>query len=149
MILRTDDCEGSYPDLKIKNRTITAVEIHLQQAVIRRLWTSMDDFWTSMDVYGHEWTKNEWTKKTKMDKKGQKWTKIDVFGQKCLWTSIVVFTQKWTKIDAKRRSVDHRRPWTSMDSVYFCPFLCIFVFLCPFFSIDDHRRPKIVHFILI
>ena len=96
MILRTDDCEGSYPDLKIKNRTITAVEIHLQQAVIRRLWTSMDDFWTSMDVYGHEWTKNEWTKK---DKNGQKWTKMDK--NRRLWTkmSVDVYSRLYTKMD--------------------------------------------------
>ena len=53
---------------------MTAVEIHLQQAVIRRLWTSMDDFWTSMDVYGQKWTKK--------DKNGQKWTKMDKIGQK-------------------------------------------------------------------
>ena len=32
----------------------TAVEIHLQQAFIRRLWTSMDDFWTSMDKNGQK-----------------------------------------------------------------------------------------------
>ena len=62
--------------IKLSILLLTAVEIHLQQVVIRRLWTSMDDFWTSMDVYGQKWTKK--------DKNGQKWTKIDVYGR--LWT---------------------------------------------------------------
>ena len=77
----------------------TAVEIHLQQAVIRHLWTSMDDFWTSMDVNGQKWTKK--------DKNGQKWTKMDK--NRRLWTSLDKNGQNWTKIDAV-----HGRPWTSM-----------------------------------
>ena len=55
--------------IKLSILLLTAVVIHLQQVVIRRLWTSMD-------VNGQKWTKK--------DKNGQKWTKIDVYGR--LWT---------------------------------------------------------------
>ena len=61
----------------------TAVEIHLQQAVIRRLWTKMDkkrQKWTKIDKKRRLWTS--------LDKNGQNWTKIDaVYGRP--WTSMV------------------------------------------------------------